>query len=73
MSDLELKFPKPGYKALIFDLDGTLVDSMPAHFKAWCLALADHGSPGVFPEDVFYAMGGGRPATSSRSSMVSVA
>ncbi|YCM45365.1 HAD family phosphatase [Verrucomicrobiaceae bacterium 227] len=58
MSDLELKFPKPGYKALIFDLDGTLVDSMPAHFKAWCQALEDHGSPGVFPEDVFYAMGG---------------
>jgi len=58
MSDLKLKFPKPGYKALIFDLDGTLVDSMPAHFKAWCQALADHGSPGVFPEDVFYAMGG---------------
>ena len=58
MSELELKFPEPGYKALIFDLDGTLVDSMPAHFRAWCLALADHGSPGVFPEDVFYAMGG---------------
>lgn len=58
MSDLELKLPQAGYKALIFDLDGTLVDSMPAHFKAWCSALEDHGSPGVFPEDVFYAMGG---------------
>jgi len=58
MSDLELNYPEPGFKGLIFDLDGTLVDSMPAHFKAWCLALADHGSPGVFPEDVFYAMGG---------------
>ncbi|MEJ6582301.1 MAG: HAD family phosphatase [Akkermansiaceae bacterium] len=58
MSDLEINFPKPGYKALIFDLDGTLVDSMPAHFRAWCQALEDHGNPGVFPEDVFYAMGG---------------
>lgn len=58
MSDLELNYPEPGFKGLIFDLDGTLVDSMPTHFKAWCLALADHGSPGVFPEDVFYAMGG---------------
>ncbi|MGC6466343.1 MAG: HAD family hydrolase [Akkermansiaceae bacterium] len=58
MSDLELNYPEPGFKGLIFDLDGTLVDSMPAHFKAWCQALADHGSPGVFPEDVFYAMGG---------------
>jgi len=58
MSNLDISYPEPGYQALIFDLDGTLVNSMPAHFKAWCLALEDHGSPGVFPEDVFYAMGG---------------
>ncbi|MGE9266821.1 MAG: HAD family hydrolase [Verrucomicrobiales bacterium] len=53
-----IEFPKPGYAALIFDLDGTLVNSMPAHFEAWCRALEEHGAPGVFPEDVFYAMGG---------------
>ena len=58
MSDIELTLPSPGYKALIFDLDGTLVDSMPVHFKAWSKALAEHGAPGVFPEDIFYAMGG---------------
>jgi beta-phosphoglucomutase family hydrolase len=58
MSQLNLKLPTPGYKALIFDLDGTLVDSMPAHFNAWCKALAKQGHKGVFPEDVFYAMGG---------------
>ncbi|MDG2399090.1 MAG: HAD family phosphatase [Akkermansiaceae bacterium] len=58
MTQIELKVPKLEYKALIFDLDGTLVDSMPAHFKAWCKALEDQGQPGVFPEDVFYAMGG---------------
>jgi beta-phosphoglucomutase family hydrolase len=58
MSKLELQTPTPGFKALIFDLDGTLVDSMPAHFKAWCLALQKQGHHGVFPEDVFYAMGG---------------
>jgi beta-phosphoglucomutase family hydrolase len=58
MSKLELKEPMPGYKALIFDLDGTLVDSMPAHFKAWSLAFEQQGHPDVFPEDVFYAMGG---------------
>ena len=58
MSNLDISYPEPGYQALIFDLDGTLVNSMPAHFKAWCLALEDHESPGVFPEDVFYAMGG---------------
>ena len=58
MNDIELKIPKSDYKALIFDLDGTLVDSMPAHFQAWCKALEDQGQAVVFPEDVFYAMGG---------------
>ena len=29
-------------KAVLFDLDGTLMDSMPAHFEAWNLALKDH-------------------------------
>lgn len=54
-----LNIPKSGYKAVIFDLDGTLVDSMPAHFQAWCEALAVNGAPkDVFPEDVFYSMGG---------------
>jgi HAD superfamily hydrolase (TIGR01509 family) len=54
-----LNIPKSGYKAVIFDLDGTLVDSMPAHFEAWCEALAKNGAPkDVFPEDVFYSMGG---------------
>ncbi len=58
MSKLDLQIPSPGFKALIFDLDGTLVDSMPAHFKSWCEALKNQGHRGVFPEDVFYAMGG---------------
>lgn len=53
-----IDFPKAGYKGLIFDLDGTLVDSMPAHFQAWCQALDEHDAPGIFEEDVFYAMGG---------------
>jgi HAD superfamily hydrolase (TIGR01509 family) len=53
-----LDIPKDGYDAVIFDLDGTLVDSMPAHFSAWCEALAKQEAVHVFPEDVFYAMGG---------------
>lgn len=53
-----LEIPKDGYDAVIFDLDGTLVDSMPVHFTAWCEALAKHDAHGVLPEDVFYALGG---------------
>lgn len=53
-----IEFPKDGFEAVIFDCDGTLVDSMPAHFDAWCDALALHGAGGVFKEDVFFAMGG---------------
>ena len=30
-------------KGLIFDLDGTLADSMPIHFKAWKLTAAENG------------------------------
>jgi HAD superfamily hydrolase (TIGR01509 family) len=51
-------FPPDGFEAVIFDCDGTLVDSMPAHFEAWCEALALYGAGGVFKEDVFLAMGG---------------
>jgi len=32
-------------KALIFDLDGTLVDSVYAHVLAWQLAFAEAGMP----------------------------
>ena len=51
-------FPLSGYDGVIFDCDGTLIDSMPAHFEAWCEALALHGAGGIFKEDVFFAMGG---------------
>ncbi|WP_411827415.1 HAD family hydrolase [Luteolibacter sp. AS25] len=59
MSSIGLvEFPKGGFEAVIFDCDGTLVDSMPAHFDAWCEALATFGAGGIFKEDVFFAMGG---------------
>ena len=51
-------FPTSGFDAVVFDCDGTLVDSMPAHFEAWCDALSLHGAGGIFKEDVFFAMGG---------------
>jgi HAD superfamily hydrolase (TIGR01509 family) len=42
--------------ALIFDCDGTLADSMPAHYQAWLEILRPHDI--AFPENRFYAMGG---------------
>jgi len=42
--------------ASIFDLDGTLADTMPVHFRAWQQVAGRHGLE--FPESRFYAMGG---------------
>jgi beta-phosphoglucomutase-like phosphatase (HAD superfamily) len=35
---------KPGVKGLIFDLDGTLADSMPIHFEGWKKACEKFGA-----------------------------
>jgi beta-phosphoglucomutase-like phosphatase (HAD superfamily) len=35
---------KPGIKGLIFDLDGTLADTMPFHFKGWKTACQKYGA-----------------------------
>ena len=43
-------------KALIFDCDGTLADTMPAHFEAWQDALRPFDL--AFPEKLFYELGG---------------
>lgn len=53
--------PRKEYSGYIFDLDGTLVDSMPQHYLAWGKALHDVKLP-LFSEDVYYSMGG-RAAT----------
>jgi len=41
----------PNAQALIFDIDGTLADTMPLHFMAWMEASRRHGFP--FDENVF--------------------
>jgi len=43
-------------RGIVFDCDGTLVDSMPVHFLAWHATMTRYGLH--LPEDRFYALGG---------------
>lgn len=49
-----------GVAAAVFDLDGTLVDSMPAQYEAYRRAFADHG--GVLGREAFDAAVGATAA-----------
>jgi HAD superfamily hydrolase (TIGR01509 family) len=51
-----IKIPEGNYAAYIFDCDGTLGDTMPLHYSAWCAALKEHDCD--FPEAQFYELGG---------------
>ncbi len=51
-----LTLPTGDFAAYIFDCDGTLADTMPTHYQAWCAALGEHA--GVFSEAMFYELGG---------------
>ncbi|MBU2978096.1 beta-phosphoglucomutase family hydrolase [Alteromonas sp. C1M14] len=44
------------YKGIIFDMDGTLVDSMGAHLEAWQATCKHFGYP--FDSDYIYSLGG---------------
>ena len=55
---MDIAFPSNDYAGYIFDLDGTLIDSMPAHFRAWTAGLRGAGFKEDFTEDLFYSMGG---------------
>ena len=48
--------PDATEQAFIFDLDGTLADTMPVHFGVWQIIAERHGL--VFPEERFYSLGG---------------
>lgn len=51
-----LPIPDRAFGAHLFDLDGTIADSMPLHLISWQQAVREHG--GEFPEDLFWAWGG---------------
>jgi beta-phosphoglucomutase family hydrolase len=51
-----IKIPPGNFAAYIFDCDGTLGDTMPLHYTAWCAALKEHDVD--FPEALFYELGG---------------
>lgn len=44
------------YEAIIFDMDGTLIDSMPAHMEAWRMAAEEYDYP--YDHEWHYAQGG---------------
>jgi beta-phosphoglucomutase family hydrolase len=54
---MHLTLPPGPHQAYLFDMDGTIADSMPLHYIAWKQALAEYGCP-LFPEPLFYSWGG---------------
>ncbi len=55
---MQLDIPAGPFAGYIFDLDGTLIDTMPLHFRAWDLAMRDAGLTQGLDEDYFYQLGG---------------
>lgn len=53
---MNLEIPSGEFAGYIFDCDGTLADSMPLHYKAWCAAMKEHEAE--LPEALFYELGG---------------
>jgi len=55
---MKLDLPAGDFAGYIFDLDGTLVDTMPLHYRAWAAAMRDAGLTEPLSEDLFYSLGG---------------
>jgi HAD superfamily hydrolase (TIGR01509 family) len=53
---MRLKIPEGKFGAYLFDCDGTIVDSMPLHYRAWKTALREWNCD--FSEGLFYKWGG---------------
>ncbi len=55
---MQLDIPAGDFDGYIFDLDGTLIDTMPLHYRAWDRAMQAAGLPHALDEEYFYALGG---------------
>lgn len=55
---MQLDIPAGDFAGYIFDCDGTLIDSMPVHYRAWDEAMRHQGMPGKLDETLFYSLGG---------------
>lgn len=55
---MKLHIPPGDFAGYIFDLDGTLVDTMPLHYRAWDKAMRHAGLNCKLDEDLFYSLGG---------------
>src|SRR5579862_5635775 len=53
---MNLDIPEGDFRSYIFDCDGTLADTMPLHYRAWCAAMAEYEAD--FPQTLFYELGG---------------
>lgn len=55
---MKLDLPAGDFAGYIFDLDGTLVDTMPLHYRAWDIAMRKAGLNAPLDEELFYSLGG---------------
>ncbi|GAB5560737.1 MAG: HAD-IA family hydrolase [Synoicihabitans sp.] len=55
---MKVDLPDREFGGYIFDLDGTLIHSMPVHFLAWDAAMQNAGIGAKLDEDLFYSLGG---------------
>jgi HAD superfamily hydrolase (TIGR01509 family) len=58
LARMHLDIPVGDFAGYLFDLDGTLIDSMPVHLRAWGTALQRVGLRVPFDADFFYSLGG---------------
>jgi len=55
---MHLDIPQGDFAGYIFDLDGTLIDTMPLHYQAWDKAMRRAGLAHKLDEELFYSLGG---------------